>query len=128
MSDGINWLDAQSSCAVWGGDLTSFDFVRDKALLFEYIPDSVEDCWIGLHDRDGNGTFQWVDGTALIYERWDTGQPNVTTTNGCVEMIAPRSRNWRSISCDETKNSFLCEIGLTNITTPGKYSVILLIK
>ena len=120
VSGGINWLDAQSSCAVWGGDLTSIDLVRDKALLFEYIPNTVGDCWIGLHDRDGDGTFQWVDGTPLSYKRWDIGQPGVATTNECVEMIAP-SRNWRSISCDETKNNFLCEIGLTNITTPGKY-------
>ena len=121
MSDGINWLGAQSSCAVWGGDLTSIDFVRDIALLIQYIPESVGECWIGLHDRDGDGTFQWVDGTPVNYYRWVTGEPGIANTNECVELISANNRNWESISCETTKISFLCEIDISKITTPGKF-------
>ena len=121
MSDGINWLDAQSSCAVWGGDLTSIDFVRDMALLIQYIPDSVGECWIGLHNRDGDGTFQWTDGTPVTYYRWVTGEPGIANTNECVELISANNRNWESISCETTKISFLCEIDISKITTPGKF-------
>ena len=121
MSDGINWLDAQSSCAVWGGDLTSIDTERDIALLIQYIPDSVGECWIGLHDGYGDGTFQWVDGTSVTYYRWDTEEPGISTTNECVVLISAKSRHWKSISCDATKNSFLCEIDISNITTLGMF-------
>ena len=119
VSDGINWLDAQSSCAVWGGDLTSIGVLRDQALLNQYIPDSVGECWIGLHDRDGDGTFQWVDGTTVSHTQWDTDEPGVSTTDKCVELSSTSDRNWKSISCDVTKNSFICEINANSLTTTG---------
>ena len=32
----INWIDAQSSCAIWGGDLTSITTERENKLLVHY--------------------------------------------------------------------------------------------
>ena len=42
----INWLDAQSSCAIWGGDLTSITTERENNFLYTIIPDTVSSCWI----------------------------------------------------------------------------------
>ena len=32
VSTPINWLDAQSSCAIWGGDLTSITTERERII------------------------------------------------------------------------------------------------
>ena len=55
VSSPINWLDAQSSCAIWGGDLTSITTERENNYLYTIIPDTVSNCWIGLNDRDVEG-------------------------------------------------------------------------
>ena len=66
VSTPINWLDAQSSCAIWGGDLTSITTERENNYLYTIIPDTVSNCWIGLNDRDVEGTFTWIDGTTFF--------------------------------------------------------------
>ena len=65
VSTPINWLDAQSSCAIWGGDLTSITTERENNYLYTIIPDTVSNCWIGLNDRDVEGTYTWIDGTTF---------------------------------------------------------------
>ena len=78
----INWLDAQSSCAIWGGDLTSITTERENNYLNTIITSSVGNCWIGLNDRDVEGTYTWIDGTMVSYTDWTT-QPtrNITGTD-----------------------------------------------
>ena len=119
VSDGINWLDAQSSCAVWGGDLTSITTERENNLLYTAISDTVSNCWIGLHERDGDGVYQWVDGTALSYTNWAENETNALTTDDCVEMNL--KGNWKNLDCETERNWFICETNLSNIS-PGMYS------
>ena len=125
VSDGINWLDAQSSCAVWGGDLTSITTERENNLLYTAISDTVSNCWIGLYERDGDGVYQWVDGTALSYTNWAANEPNAPTTDDCVEMNS--NGNWTNLDCDTDRNWFICETNLTNIS-PGMYSEVTIHK
>ena len=42
--------------------------------MFSLNPGS--DCWIGINDRDNEGTFIWADGTESAYTRWSSGEPN----------------------------------------------------
>ena len=116
VSGGINWLDAQSSCAVWGGDLTSITTERENNLLYTAISDTVSNCWIGLYERDEDGMYQWVDGTVLNYTNWASNEPDDQTTDDCVEMNP--NGNWTNIDCDTQKNWFICETDLSNIS-PG---------
>ena len=67
VSTSINWLDAQSSCAIWGGDLTSITTERKNNYLNTIFTSSVGNCWIGLNDRIG-GTYTWIDGTTVLYK------------------------------------------------------------
>ena len=76
MSDGINWLDAQSNCAVWGGDLTSIATERENNLIYTLISETNNNYWIGLFDRDGHDILEWSDRTELIYTNWRVGQPH----------------------------------------------------
>ena len=69
MNHPSNWLDAQSSCAIWGGDLTSITTQRENNYLNTLITSSVGNCWIGLNDRDVEGMYTWIDGTTVSYTK-----------------------------------------------------------
>ena len=106
VSTPINWLDAQSSCAIWGGDLTSITTERENNYLNIIIPDTMSNCWIGLNDRDGEGTYTWIDGTTFT-------QPSFVSTlsnneeNDCVQII--NDADWETVSCTTTLSTFICK-------------------
>ena len=106
VSTPINWLDAQSSCAIWGGDLTSITTERENNYLNTLITSSVGNCWIGLNDRDVEGMYTWIDGTAVT-------QPSFVTTlsnneeNDCVQII--NDTDWETVSCTTTLTTFICK-------------------
>ena len=108
MSPSINWLDAQSSCAIWGGDLTSITTERENNYLNTLITSSVGNCWIGLNDRDVEGMYTWIDGTVVSYTNWTSTPPNVAK-NDCVQINNAGNGMWESVSCDMTLNAFLCK-------------------
>ena len=108
VSTPINWLDAQSSCAIWGGDLTSITTERENNYLNIIIPDTVSNCWIGLNDRDVEGIYTWINGTTVIYANW-TSTPSDDSNSNCVQINNTGNRTWESVSCDMTLNAFLCK-------------------
>ena len=114
VSTSINWLDAQSSCAIWGGDLTSITTERENNYLNTLINSSVGNCWIGLNDRGVEGTYTWIDGTTYTQQSFLSIQSN-SESNDCVEFDTAGS-SWVSVDCDATGGKFLCERE-SNVTT-----------
>ncbi|KAI6658953.1 Macrophage mannose receptor 1-like [Oopsacas minuta] len=109
VSDAINWLDAQSSCAIWGGDLTSITTERDNTYLYTIIPDTVSNCWIGLNARDNNdGTYIWIDDLVSTYTNWLSSPPNAGNED-CVEITSAGGGSWETVDCETTINAFLCK-------------------
>ena len=108
MSTPINWLDAQSSCAIWGGDLTSITTERENNYLNTLITSSVGNCWIGLNDRDVEGMYTWIDETAVSYTNW-TSTPSHDTNSSCIQINNTGNGIWESVSCDLTLTTFLCK-------------------
>ena len=98
VSTPINWLDAQSSCAIWGGDLTSITTERENNYLYTIIPDTVSNCWIGLNDRDVEGTYTWIDGTELGYTNWTSTMSN-NGSSVCVQIKNTGEGYWHSVNC-----------------------------
>ena len=115
VSTPINWLDAQSSCAIWGGDLTSITTERENNYLNTIITSSVGNCWIGLNDRDVEGTYTWIDGTTVSYANW-TSTPSDDINSNCVQINNAGNGMWESVSCDTTLNAFLCKRDSTATT------------
>ncbi|KAI6654979.1 hypothetical protein LOD99_11451, partial [Oopsacas minuta] len=108
VSTGINWLDGQSSCAVWGGDLTSITTERENNYLYTIIPDTVSNCWIGLNDRDEDGSYTWTDGLVYNHMNWTGSAPPVRDED-CVEIINAEEGSWGTLSCKMTRYAFLCK-------------------
>ena len=118
VSTPINWLDAQSSCAIWGGDLTSITTERENNYLNTLITSSVGNCWIGLNDRDVEGMYTWIDGTAVSYTNW-TSTPSDDINSNCVQINNAGNGTWESVSCDMTLNAFMCKRDSSSAITTG---------
>eukprot|EP00058_Branchiostoma_floridae_P008186 XP_002593674.1 hypothetical protein BRAFLDRAFT_108089 [Branchiostoma floridae] len=70
--------------------------------------------WIGLHDQREEGSFEWVDGSALgAYHFWESGQPNNSGgREDCVLYFSHWSLNlkgkWYDYRCDSVQR-FICQ-------------------
>ena len=97
-STGINWVDARLQCVSRGYDIATVTSLEENTLMFNLNPGS--DCWIGINDRDNEGTFIWADGTESAYTRWSSGEPNDYRGMKTVEKLFQMStgRLWRNFS------------------------------
>lgn len=116
----LDWTSAQSYClSNYGASLatisnsTQNNLVRDAASVAGIGND--EYLWIGLNDIDIEGTFVWEDNTSpLVYENWNSGEPNDYGDEDCVEM---RSGNvWNDMACTTTRY-FVCNIASSSSNT-----------
>ncbi|XP_019634252.1 PREDICTED: collectin-11-like [Branchiostoma belcheri] len=74
--------------------------------------------WIGLHDQRGEGSFEWLDGTALgDYNMWAPGEPdNEYDIEDCVvyspifsSVTRERQHQWYDTPCIRRVH-FLCQV------------------
>ncbi|CAH1266293.1 COLEC11 [Branchiostoma lanceolatum] len=94
--------------------------------LYKVVNDSAP-FWFGLHDEDEEGTFKWVDSTALgKYNSWATGQPNnYRGWEDCIRYSASKlnathwypniirqAEKWYDTACS-ARIPFLCQVILT---------------
>ena len=53
--------------------------------------------WIGLHDRNTEGTFEWVDGSTVSYTNWNSGQPDDYWGEDCAHLYT--TGYWNDMDC-----------------------------
>ncbi|KAL7978411.1 hypothetical protein Chor_014950 [Crotalus horridus] len=77
--------------------------------------------WIGLNDRTIEGDFQWSDGSPLLYESWQDGQPDSHFLYGenCVGMSWRKDGKWSDVPCGYHL-PFTCKMGLISCSSPPK--------
>ena len=109
--DRLTWPKAQAFCEASGGQLAVIESSSENAFLANVL--QANSAYIGLSDHVSEGTFQWVDGSALSYTRWYPGQPNnYYGFQDYVELL--RNGYWN----DQTNNKeleFIMEISCLNI-------------
>ena len=106
-----NWIVAESYCVGWGGHLASISSIKEQSFIHELLKESSDNAvWIGLNDRKHEGRYEWTDGTSVVYEFWNSGDPN----NGgkgegedCVEISQSNGR-WNATNC-AVQNWFACK-------------------
>ncbi|XP_060909344.1 CD209 antigen-like protein E isoform X1 [Labrus mixtus] len=107
------WEGSRQDCRDNGADLVVVDSFEEQEFLTNNIK---ADTWIGLSDRDNEGTWKWTDDTPLTRGYWRAGQPD----NGggdprwgeedCVHFGAGKKKeaNWNDLRCDVSK-LWICE-------------------
>ncbi len=82
-----DWETAQSLSIEAGGHLAIINTEEENTLLSGFL--ETQAAWIGLSDKDVEGDFHWVDGSAPSYSKWYPGQPNdYGIGQDCVELLS----------------------------------------
>ena len=61
------------TCEANGGNLASIHNELETYYLLSLLNDNY---WVGLHDINTEGTYEWIDGTPNDFQLWGTNQPN----------------------------------------------------
>ncbi|KAF1382914.1 hypothetical protein PFLUV_G00148770 [Perca fluviatilis] len=105
-----SWKDSRKDCRERGADLVVIDSSHKQTFISGIIN---RDTWIGLTDRDEEGTWKWVDGTPLTLKRWETAQPDNGSGNprwgdeDCAHVRAI-TLEWNDLSC-KSALGWICE-------------------
>ena len=105
---------AAAACGEDGGTLAMPRDAGTNAFLISLYT-SVSDkgtFWIGLHDQREEGSFEWVDGSALgTYSSWGVGEPNNHRgSEDCVHYYSMETSrdNWNDCECNQ-QHRFICQ-------------------
>jgi hypothetical protein len=128
-SDLHNWATAQRNCQSNGGDLVSITSTGENDLVTGLA--GATKSWIGLTGPPATKvTFAWVDGEALSYMNFASGEPD--NANDGEECVATSGGMWSDESCGwqpagtlpaviNTQLGYVCESGCGNgVVEPGE--------
>ena len=105
---------AAQTCAGYGALLASLPFTSALELVqAEFGSHMTKPLWIGLNDRQSEGTFVWEDGSSQddsLFKKWDKNSPENTESLDCV--VLNTGFKWELTDCSST-NSYgqLCMKG-----------------
>ena len=103
----LTWADALKECSATGGHLAKLE---TEAEMQSVLPKLSFNTWIGGHDKNVEGQWQWInedeengENTRIQFLLWLSGQPN--DSGDCLEVY---SGTLNDDKCD-AKNQFACE-------------------
>ncbi|XP_059191185.1 CD209 antigen-like protein A [Centropristis striata] len=102
-----SWEDSRQDCRDRGADLVIVTNEEEQVFINSFN----KGFWIGLTDREEEGTWRWVDGSVLNSSGfWYPGQPNkYTWKENCVNTFQHGELNsWHDDDCS-TSGHWICE-------------------
>ncbi|XP_078697192.1 uncharacterized protein LOC144925148 [Branchiostoma floridae x Branchiostoma belcheri] len=110
-NDKANFAESARRCREERGTLAMpRDAATDRFLIsLKNAVDSRARFWFGLHDQRKEGSFQWMDGTALergSYTNWARNEPDNERDEDCVHYFSSTEPwgwrdNWNDAECSE---------------------------
>ena len=108
----LAWSDAEADCVKHGehlvtiNDAAEWQFVN-STLNGNYIYHATSVPWIGLNDKQVEGSFVWIGGQTG-YSKWQNGEPQGGTNENCVDFNQGGSQGYRDAPC-ANKVLYICE-------------------
>ncbi|KAK2840183.1 hypothetical protein Q5P01_013923 [Channa striata] len=101
-SQSDSWTNARRDCQNKGADLVLIESLKEQEFLSGFTSESA---WIGLSDRDEEGTWKWIDGTTMTFGYWDVEEPNNSVANSndgedCAEIKVQKGHKWNDKPCN----------------------------
>jgi hypothetical protein len=90
---------ARASCQAQGGDIANVLTSGETNVIISRFPSLT--LWIGINDKDTEGTYVWESGAVSAYSNWQSGEPN----NGgygqqdCAALVVDAGGTWDDIEC-----------------------------
>lgn len=99
----LSWTESRDACDRLGYALVTIDDADENREVAAWLPG---DSWIGLNDRDDEGTFEWLDGSRPGFASWGGSEPNDFFGEDCT--LLRQNENWNDGECDD-QHTFVCE-------------------
>ncbi|XP_061732556.1 macrophage mannose receptor 1 isoform X2 [Nerophis ophidion] len=109
------WHDAFTKCSDVGAHLLIVNSKDEQFFINGRLPDfhqvDIPDIWIGLSDKDQDGTFRWVDKTELNFTNYGPGWPrNTASIWDCGQIFTGNNEGkWETSTCFK-KSGYICEM------------------
>ncbi|XP_067232917.1 C-type mannose receptor 2-like [Chanodichthys erythropterus] len=100
-----SWYLAQTKCFDMGANLLTIKNEAEQFFINAQLPDfhqvDIPDLWIGISDKDQDGTFRWVDKTAVEFSNWSPNFPQNTANQwDCGQIYTGNyAGKWESTNC-----------------------------
>jgi hypothetical protein len=87
------WTEAETRAQTWAGHLTTIRNQAENDWLASTFAGDGSFFWIGYHDSNTEGQFEWASGETPGYENWSTGEPD--DNNGADwAVLIPAGGTW----------------------------------
>ncbi|XP_028250278.1 C-type lectin domain family 10 member A-like [Parambassis ranga] len=106
-----SWDEGRADCRGRGADLVVIDNIQEQRFLTTF---TTQPSWIGLTDREEEGTWKWIDGTPLTLTDWaykpdnGNGDPRWGEED-CVHIRTDENTRWNDLSC-AAQLKWVCEL------------------
>ncbi|TRY97664.1 hypothetical protein DNTS_035477 [Danionella cerebrum] len=99
--------EARAFCKRKHGDLVTINDEEERIFIWHKCKESYSSLIIGLL-VDFDGTYQWMDGSPVVFEAWEANQPAFTNSDErCAKMTSSQGL-WETINCGDEYN-FVCK-------------------
>jgi len=108
----VTAAQADAACKSWGGALASIHSGTENTVA---LNSAKQFCgtgwaWIGLHDLNKEGAWQWTDGSKVTYANWNKGEPNNYKNEDRVHLMD--SGKWNDHNQTVKLNCLVCKRAL----------------
>ncbi|KAK2840184.1 hypothetical protein Q5P01_013924 [Channa striata] len=102
-----SWDEGRQDCKDREADLVVIDSDEEQKFISDL---STLRTWIGLTDREEEGTWKWIDGSSLTLREWAENQPDNSGDEDCAHIRSGRQirNNWNDVPCGYFLSS-ICE-------------------
>lgn len=71
VQEDVTWHDAEKACEKEEGRLASIHNPAENTFIgLKFQAMDVDEGWMGLNDRNGEGTFEWIDSSPADFFHW----------------------------------------------------------
>ena len=87
-----NWTGSEAEAVTLGGHLTTINDQAENDWVYSTFSSYAgvsRNLWIGLSDKDNEGTFVWASGESSSFLNWFSGEPNNFNDEDYVHMFSP---------------------------------------
>ncbi len=106
------WPNAKAICENAGGKLCVMNSLDENQFVANKLMGLT--AYIGLHDSNTEGYFQWVDGSFVGFTNWATGQPNNSNGDQDYVELLPDGK-WND-QYNSSYREFICKVPCYTVT------------